>query len=105
MTEKWDNHGIPDHYDNYVVKVTLRGKYVYFFAGLNRSPATYEPFREYGMDIFLREEWTDAIKVVFDFDVTPEMRGKILRELRKKLYPTAKFFKHVPYGKEVKNGE
>ena len=96
MKTKFDNHGIPEHYENYTCIVTQRGRQYYMQIALNPVPACFEPYAEHGIDIFIRSEWTDAIKVVYqNFNPDSELRGRLLRYIRKTFYPTAKFHKSV----------
>lgn len=96
-SQPFDNHGIPAHFENYTCIVTQRGKQFYIAIAFNPAPPYFEPHSEHGIDIFLRNEWSDAIKVCYqNFIPDAELRGKLLRHIRATFYPTAKFHCSLP---------
>lgn len=96
MDRKHDNHEIPEHFENYIVTVFFHGGNTYTAIPFTPSPHYYEPHSENGMDILLRHDWTDAIKIVYDFPISIDHRRKVVKHIMSKFYPTSKFHKHIP---------
>jgi hypothetical protein len=96
LKEKWNNHGIPAHYENLIVRVTKRQKRLYFATTLNDMGNTYEPYSENGIVILTSEKWSTAYKVCFDYIPTMEERGAITRYIKSNLLPDdSKYHSHT----------
>jgi len=82
--------------DHFVVIVKRHNGAIYVTIPFSPVDANFVPFYENGVTVFRRSEWNEIIKVVFDFPVDDTLRGKVLRDIRRKFYPTAEFVEHVP---------
>ena len=91
----WDNHDIPLSYENYTVIITKRGNEVFANVPFNSTSRTDEPYRENGMDIFLRHSWQMAYKICWNYKPSSDERGRVLRAVRKQFFSDAEFFKHI----------
>lgn len=92
----WDNHGIPDHYENLIVTIKKRGNQIYFYTTLNGVGRTYEPFADNGIVILVSDHWSIAYKLCFEYLPSMEERGKITRYVRANLLPKdVTYFAHT----------